>query len=103
MACAAHAETARHRILRRRSRLGLRVLSSSTASFDRVKKLRGYADANVAHAWPVDPLAQTLEVLRLEDGRWVILATHAGDEVVRADPFSEIEIPLQTLWAEAAA
>jgi Uma2 family endonuclease len=79
------------------------VLSSSTASFDRVKKLRVYADAGVAHAWLVDPLAQTLEVLRLQNGRWVIMATHAGDEVVRADPFGDIEIPLQTLWPDVTA
>ena len=79
------------------------VLSSSTASFDRVKKLRVYAHAGVAHAWLVDPLAQTLEELRLQDGQWVILATHAGDEAIRADPFGDIEIPLQTLWPDVTA
>jgi Uma2 family endonuclease len=76
------------------------VLSASTASFDRVKKLKVYADARVGHAWLVDPAVQLLEVLRLQDGRWVILATHAGNEIVRADPFGDIELPLQTLWAE---
>jgi len=76
------------------------ILSPSTARLDRVKKLRIYAREGVAHTWLVDPLEQTLEVLRLENGRWTILATHAGDEVVRAEPFTEIEIDLQALWAD---
>ena len=38
------------------------VLSPSTASLDRAKKLAIYAREGVAHAWIVDPLAGTLEV-----------------------------------------
>jgi Uma2 family endonuclease len=76
------------------------VTSPSTAMLDRARKLAIYAREGVAHAWLVDPLAQTLEVLRLEDGRWTILATHAGPEVVRAEPFDEIELDLGALWAD---
>jgi Uma2 family endonuclease len=78
------------------------VLSPSTLQLDRVRKLTTYAEASVAHAWLVDPGAQTLEVLRLDGGRWTILATHAGPEVVRAEPFHEIEIPLRSLWADTS-
>lgn len=53
----------------------------------------------MGHAWLIDPDAGTLEVLRLENRRWTILATHAGSEVVRAEPFAEIEIELQAFWA----
>ena len=77
------------------------IISPSTASFDRVQKLAVYAREQVAHAWLIDPLARTLEVLRLETGRWVILAAHAGDEVVRAEPFAEIEVELRALWGES--
>jgi len=76
------------------------VLSPSTASLDRVKKLTIYAREQVAHAWLIDPVARTLEVLRLEAGRWTILATHTGSDVVRADPFAEIELELESLWAD---
>jgi Uma2 family endonuclease len=76
------------------------VTSPSTASLDRVKKLTIYAREQVGHAWLVDPIARTLEVLRLEAGRWTILATHAGNEVVRAEPFTDIELELAALWAE---
>ena len=46
------------------------VLSPSTVQIDRARKLGIYAREGVSHAWLVDPLARTLEVLRLEDGRW---------------------------------
>jgi Uma2 family endonuclease len=78
------------------------ILSPSTASLDRVKKLTIYAREQVAHAWLIDPVARTLEVLRVEAGRWTILATHTGSEVVRADPFAEIELELESLWADTA-
>jgi Uma2 family endonuclease len=74
------------------------VLSPSTKTIDRTKKLRIYAREGVGHAWLVDPIAQTLEVLRLEGGRWVIVATHTGAEVVRAQPFEAIDLELPLLW-----
>jgi len=76
------------------------ILSPSTSQLDRAKKLAIYAREGVGHAWLIDPDARTLEVLRLENGRWTILATHAGSEVVRAEPFAEIEIELQALWID---
>lgn len=74
------------------------VLSPSTVQIDRARKLDVYAREGVAHAWLIDPLAATLEILRLEAGRWVLLGTHAGDEVVRAEPFPEIDLELALLW-----
>jgi Uma2 family endonuclease len=59
------------------------ILSPSTAVVDRVKKLAIYAREGVAHAWLVDPVLQTLEVLRLEAGRWVLLAGDAGMQASR--------------------
>lgn len=76
------------------------VTSPSTAMLDRARKLAIYAREGVAHAWLIDPLAQILEVLRLENGRWMMLVTHAGPEVVRAEPFDEIELDLAALWAD---
>ena len=77
------------------------ILSPSTASLDRAKKLAVYAREGVAHAWLVDPDVRTLEVLRLEAGRWTILATHVGNEVVRAKPFADIDLELALLWTDA--
>jgi hypothetical protein len=76
------------------------ILSTSTSSFDRATKLAIYAREGVPWAWLVDPLARTLEVLKLENGRWTILATHAGTEVVRAEPFEAVELELAALWGD---
>ena len=59
-----------------------------------------YAREQVRHAWLVDPSARTLEILRLDGERWVILATHAGDVRARAEPFDAIELDLALLWAD---
>src|SRR5512137_1165967 len=48
------------------------ILSPSTSSFDRAMKLAIYAREGVPWAWLIDPLARTLEVLKLEGGRWTI-------------------------------
>lgn len=74
------------------------VLSPSTASIDRVKKLAIHARERVGHAWLVDPIARTVETLRLENGRWLIVATFGGLDVVQAEPFDAIELDLSLLW-----
>jgi Uma2 family endonuclease len=75
------------------------VLSPSTESLDRAKKLGIYARAGIGHAWLVNPLLQTLEVLLLASGRWTLAATHEGSAPVRAEPFDAIELELGALWA----
>jgi Uma2 family endonuclease len=79
------------------------VLSPSTERIDRSRKLRVYAEASVAHAWLVNPVEQTLEVLRLaQDGTWTIVRVLTGPEPVRAEPFEAIELDLGALWAAPA-
>lgn len=78
------------------------ILSPSTAAIDRVKKLRIYAREGVSHAWYADPIAQTLEVLRLQSGRWTIFSTWSGPDVIRAEPFDAIELDLTLLWETPA-
>lgn len=75
------------------------VLSRSTAALDRADKLPVYAAHGVGHAWLVDPGRRTLEVLRRQDARWLIVATYHGDAKVRAEPFDAIELDLALLWA----
>ena len=54
----------------------------------------------VRHAWLVDPIARTVEVLRLESGHWIIASTFADFAVVRAEPFDALELDLSLLWEE---
>ena len=77
------------------------VLSPSTQKIDRSRKLRIYAEAGVAHAWLVDPIERTLEVLRLKDGAWSIVGVCVDSDVVRIHPFEAIQIELGRLWPDA--
>jgi len=74
------------------------VLSPSTEYIDRGKKLRIYSRESVRHAWLVDPLRQTLEVLALEAGSLGQIEEHHGNVRVRAQPFDAIELELLALW-----
>jgi Uma2 family endonuclease len=76
------------------------VLSPSTEARDRAAKLPVYARAGVRHVWLVDPDVRTLEVFRLEDARYVLLNTWAGEVSVRAEPFEALELSLRVLWEE---
>ena len=76
------------------------VVSPTTAGMDRVRKMRIYARESVEHLWLVEPLAKTLEVYRLESGRWVVASTHAGDERVCAEPFEAAELEIKRWWLE---
>jgi Uma2 family endonuclease len=76
------------------------VISPSTGALDRGRKMRVYAREGVGHLWIVDPIARTLEVFRLEDGRWVVASTHAGAEDVRAEPFDAVALDMRRWWRE---
>ncbi len=76
------------------------VLSPSTEARDRAAKLPAYARAGVRHVWLVDPDVRTLEIFRLEDARYVLLHTWAGEVSIRAEPFEAIELTLSVLWQE---
>lgn len=79
------------------------ILSPSTEKVDRTRKLPAYARHGVCHAWLINPLARTLEVYRREGTSWVLVASHADDALVRAEPFDAIELDLLRLWGEERA
>jgi len=76
------------------------VISPSTGEIDRGRKMRVYARERVGHLWIVDPILRTLEVYRLENGRWVVASTHAGTEQVRAEPFDAVALEMRRWWRE---
>jgi Uma2 family endonuclease len=75
------------------------VISPRTERVDRGKKMRIYRREGVGHVWLLTPLLRTLEVYRLEAGRWVLLETYEDEEKVRAEPFDAMELDLGALWA----
>jgi Uma2 family endonuclease len=76
------------------------VLSPSTAATDRAEKMPIYARERVAYAWLVDPIARTLEALRLDGARWTLLGTWRDDAKVHVEPFEAFELELGGLWAK---
>jgi Uma2 family endonuclease len=75
------------------------ILSPSTAIKDRKRKMPIYAREGLGHLWLLDPILKTLEVFRLESSRWILIATYAEDEKVRAEPFEALELDLSIVWS----
>jgi Uma2 family endonuclease len=74
------------------------VLSKSNARNDRVKKMRVYHQHQVQHYWMVDPDEETLAVYRwMVDGYLLVRTAERGD-VVRAEPFVDVEIDMDALF-----
>ena len=79
------------------------ILSPSSVHHDRIAKMRCYAREGVASVWIVDPIARTLESLRLEGARWTVVSSHGGDETARVEPFAAVEIRLGRWWLPGQA
>ena len=76
------------------------ILSPNTAQNDRIIKMRLFARYQIPYIWLIDPILTTLEVFKLDSGRWVLMDAFAKNEKARAEPFQEIEIHLANLWVE---
>lgn len=74
------------------------VLSPSTQRIDRTDKLAVYASFEVDHAWYVDPLARTLEVLARQADKWLLTAAFKDADPVAAPPFETHTFALDVLW-----
>jgi Uma2 family endonuclease len=74
------------------------VLSPSTATYDRATKLPIYADAGVPEVWLIDSQAKTLEVLKLQGKKYIVEASHAGDQVLTSQLFPGWRLPLRDLF-----
>ncbi|MBI3785356.1 MAG: Uma2 family endonuclease [Deltaproteobacteria bacterium] len=80
-----------------------KVRSPSTANDDRLRKLPIYADHGIGYVWLVDPMVRTIEVLKLSDGKWTLIAKHGDEDHVHAEPFEAAELPLSRLWDKRSA
>jgi Uma2 family endonuclease len=85
-------------LTRGRADLVVEVVSPSSRRYDRVKKLRWYAQLGVPEYWIVDPEARTLERLVLGEGGYVIAASLEGEELFQPASFDGLELPLARLW-----
>ncbi len=79
------------------------VISLSTERIDRGRKLRIYGRERVQNLWFVNPIARTLEVLRLTGDLWTLAATFEGDATIHAEPFEAIGIDMSRWWFPTAS
>ncbi len=96
-------EQPRGKIIKLRPDWVCEVLSPSNANHDTVKKLRSYHRDGVPHYWIADPLEGTLTVMRWSADGYVTILSAERDEVVRAEPFEELELTVATLLGDDPA
>jgi Uma2 family endonuclease len=73
------------------------VLSSNRCN-DTVKKLRTYQRCEVPHYWIVDPMEETLTVLRWTPQGYLVALKAERGERIRAEPFEAIVLPIGWLF-----
>ncbi len=78
--------------------LVVEVMSPSTAGYDRATKLPIYAEASVPEVWLIDSQAKTVDVLKLQGKKYLVEATHAGDQVLTSNLFPGWRLPLPDLF-----
>ncbi len=78
--------------------LAVEVISPSSAKYDRVDKLEGYASIGTSEYWLIHPDERTLHRYLLRDGELILEETLEGDDVFRPSTFAGLEIPLSELW-----
>ncbi|MEN9798495.1 MAG: hypothetical protein RL653_2191 [Pseudomonadota bacterium] len=73
------------------------IISPSNVRRDEVEKVRLYHRAGVIHYWLLDPEALTLRVLKYEPDGYKLQLIAVGEEIIRAEPFAELEFSLTGL------
>ncbi len=75
------------------------VLSSNYQN-DTIKKKRTYHQAHVGHYWLIDPVEETLQVFRWEQGGYLEILSAERTEKVRAEPFDTDEVKLGVFFGD---
>ncbi len=83
--------------------LAIEIISPSSARFDRVEKLNGYASIGTAEYWLIDPQNRTLHryLLRAKTFR-LASVQEGGDDLFRPNTFPSLKIALAELWTVPA-
>ena len=76
------------------------IISPSNASNDTVKKKRAYHQHQVPHYWLLDPVRETLSVLRWSADGYIDVLSAMRGERVKAEPFDAIEISVGVFFGD---
>jgi Uma2 family endonuclease len=76
------------------------IISPSNASNDTVKKKRAYHKHQVPHYWLLDPVRETLSVLRWSPDGYIEVLSAMRGERVKAEPFDAIELQVGVFFGD---
>lgn len=76
------------------------VLSPSNPGTDRVTKLNQYHRFAIPHYWIVDPMEESLSVLRWTPDGYLLVLAAPRDARVRAEPFEAVELFVGALFGD---
>ncbi len=79
--------------------LVVEVLSPSTSSIDRVRKLRLYARYGVPYYWIVDHETRTVDAYQLVGNQYELAARASGSEAASLPPFPDLRLEPESLWS----
>lgn len=72
--------------------LAVEVLSPSTASNDRGRKMRMFQRYGVPEYWIVDPIAETIEIYRLAESAYALVGTFSGSEKMYSSALPDLTV-----------
>ncbi len=76
------------------------ILSPSNSSNDTIKKKRLYHRSQVGHYWLLDPIQETLQVLRWSQAGYVEVLSAESAELIRAEPFEAAELRVASFFGD---
>jgi Uma2 family endonuclease len=78
--------------------LAVKVVSPSTESIDRRRKLKLYAKHAIQHYWIVDPVMRTIEAYGLVSESYRVTGRLAGSSPTALIPFPDLPLDPSALW-----
>lgn len=79
--------------------LCVEILSPASTDYDQNDKFDLYLEYGVPFYWLVDPSARTFTAYKLSRKRYTKIAAGSAGDIVAAEPFPDLQIPLARLWA----
>jgi Uma2 family endonuclease len=84
--------------IRRPPDLAVEVLSPSTASNDRGRKMRMFHRYGVAEYWIVDPIAENIEIYRLAESAYELVDRVSSGQEMRSAALGGLVFPLRGIF-----
>ncbi len=78
--------------------LVVEILSPGTEAFDRVRKMRLYAEKGVREVWLFTPYPWLAEVYLLKDGKYLLDAAYEKKDELTSPTFPELSVKLETIF-----